>query len=340
MYSSTTSFNNGFSNTIRTTELSPARHTTVVTASPQRTVTTSVLANPVPHHPLSHSTHDIDQFSDAIVSYGVDELGEPVRITSTGILHGHEIRTFTERIAPGEATTSSHVSRNYVNPFETQVNTTTTTDVKSPSRYMKTTTYSPSRVRPVHHEFAPLDAPAINTTSTTTSRLIASPRRQITTYHAAPMSPVRRTIVTQSPARHMTTTTNYSPIRSTVVTQSPTRHVTTYNAPISPVRQTIVTQSPARQMTTTFNGPASPVRETIVENTGFGNATSTYVSGGRTTTIANDVDVRSRVDMMLEHTRARLGTSRVVPTYDPVFADAGLKQSIVQSTAATNYFNY
>jgi hypothetical protein len=227
---------------------------------------------------MQHSTHDIDAFGDAIVSYGVDELGEPVRITSTGILHGHEIKTFTERIAPAEAHTSTHVSRSIVNPYETQVNTTTTTDVTSPSRYMKTTTYSPSRVRPVEHEFAPIDVPVTNTHTSTTTRHIASPVRHVTTYHA-PLSPVQRTVVTQSPARHVTTTTNYSPVRntvvthspshvntvynnatSTVVTQSPARHVTAYN-PVS----TVVTQSPARNITTTTtNLPASPVRETVV----------------------------------------------------------------------------
>jgi hypothetical protein len=338
MYSSTTSYNNDYVSTVRTTDLSPARHTTVVTASPQRTVTSTVLANPVPIG-LTHSTHDVDPFGDAIVSYGVDELGEPVRITSTGILHGHEIRTFTERVAPGEATTSSHVTTNYLNPYESQVATTTTTDVMSPSRYMKTTTYSPSRVAPVHHEFAPLEVPITNTTSTTTTRHIGSPYRHVTTY-AAPLSPVHNTtVVTQSPARHVSTVTasnyNYSPIHNTtVVTQSPARHVSTVTASnYSPARNTtVVTQSPSRNITTTTNyaTPASPVRETVVTNhfgdhistsydvqptketvitnPGFGNATSTYSHGGRTTTIVNDVDVKSRVEMMLEHTRARLGT--------------------------------
>jgi len=84
----TSSYNNG--HTYRTTELSPSRHFTVRTGSPLRTVTSTVMGNPCPIA-MQHSTHDIDPLGDAIVSYGVDEMGEPVRITSTGILHGHEI---------------------------------------------------------------------------------------------------------------------------------------------------------------------------------------------------------------------------------------------------------
>lgn len=149
MYTSTTSFNNGYGSSVTQTELSSARHTTVVTTSPSRTVASrQILTNNYPVS-LQHSTHDINPYGDAIVSYGVDEFGEPVRITSTGILHGPEIKTFTERIAPGETHTTCHTSTNPLNPFEAQVNTTTTTDIVNPSRYMKTTTYSPSRVRPV-----------------------------------------------------------------------------------------------------------------------------------------------------------------------------------------------
>lgn len=85
-----------------------------------------------------------------------------------------------------------------------------------------------------------------------------------------------------------------SPVRQTVVTRSP-------------VRQTIVTRSPVRETIVT----RSPVRHTVVSNPGYGNVTSTYYSPDRTTTVVNDIDVKSRVDMMLEHTRARLGTSRV-----------------------------
>jgi len=236
----------------------------------------------------------------------------------------------------------SHVTENVLSPFEKQLSTTTTTNIKSPSRYLKRTTYSPSRHRPVEHEFTPIDVPEINTTSTTTNRHISPPARHVTTtYHAAPLSPhrstvvthsparqytsttqyspVRNTVVTHSPARQYTTTTQYSPVRNTVVTHSPARQytTTTHNVPASPARHTVVTQSPSRNFTsTTYNAPASPVRETIVSSNGFDHTSSTYSLGGRnitTTTVHNDIDVKSRVEHMLEHTRARLGTERVIP---------------------------
>jgi hypothetical protein len=186
MYTSTTNYNNphiGYS---------PVRHSTYM-SSPVRTISNSVVTHPAP---LGHSSHNVDPYGDAIVSYGVDEFGEPIRIVSTGILYGPEIKTFTERVAPGETTTSNHVSRSYLNPFEAQENHTTVTDVTSPSRYYKTTTYSPSRIRPVHHEFAPIDIPMTKSTSTTTTRHLGSPYRQVTTsYHPEQMSPVRSAIV-------------------------------------------------------------------------------------------------------------------------------------------------
>ena len=322
MYSSTTSFNNGYaSNVIATTQ------------SPQRTVTTSIVGNPAPV--VGHtSSHDIDPYGDAIVSYGVDELGEPVRITSTGILHGPEIRTFTERIAPGETHTSSHVSHNVLNPFETEVNTTTTTDVVSPSRYLKTTTYS-SPTRQVHHEFAPLEQPVTNTTSTTTTRRVASPSRQVTTTYHAPMSPVRQTVVAHSPVRQVTVM-NQSPVRSysTVYNALVERTVVTQRPAQQYVSNTIV-QSPARQVTTSYTHaspvqPVMPVQQNVVTTTQAGLQTSTYSSGRRTTTIVNDLPVKSRVDMMLEETRARLGTERVVANQQQVQVS---HQSVVQTNS-------
>lgn len=87
--------------------------------------------------------------------------------------------------------------------------------------------------------------------------------------------------------------------------------------------------------------------ETIVQAPGIPNATSTYVSPtGRTTVIQNDLDVKSRVELKLQDTRARLGTQRVftiphnqvvtnAPVYDPL-----LKRSVLQSTAATNFSRF
>lgn len=95
---------------------------------------------------------------------------------------------------------------------------------------------------------------------------------------------------------------------------SPYRQVTTtYQAdPLSPVRSTIVSQSPVRRVSTVYHDTHSPVTQTLVEDGPIGLTTSSYVGYNGSTTIVNDVDVRSRVNMMLEHTRARLGTSRVI----------------------------
>lgn len=167
MYSTTTSVNHNY---------------------PEHTPYGTVIHNPLVHS-LAHSSHDVDPYGDAIVSYGVDEFGEPVRIVSTGILHGHEIMTYAERVAPGETITTNHISTNYLNDFEAEENLITNTDIVSPSQYVKTTTYSPSRVRPIHYDFAPIDAPVTNSITTTTTRHVGSPYRHVTTYHSDPYDP-------------------------------------------------------------------------------------------------------------------------------------------------------
>jgi hypothetical protein len=105
------------------------------------------------HSGFNSVSHDIDPFADAIVSYGLDEMGKPVKIYSTGILYGHEIKTFTERVTPGEAVTTKHVFTDHLTPYDAIENQTTRTDITHAGRYVKETTYSPSRVRPVYHDF-------------------------------------------------------------------------------------------------------------------------------------------------------------------------------------------
>ena len=107
---------------------------------------------------------------------------------------------------------------------------------------------------------------------------------------------------------------------------------------------TIVNEdTPAEQIVTQVDPLTA--EETIVQAPGIPNSTSTYVSPtGRTTVIQNDLDVKSRVELKLQDTRARLGTQRVftiphtqshVPVYDPL-----LKRSVLQSTAATNFSRF
>lgn len=173
MYSTSTSYADPY------TYYEPLVKSTVVT-SPVRTVSTTVTPNPVP---VTQATHDIDSLGDSIVTYGIDEFGKPIKIISTGILYAPEIQTFTERIAPEEATTHTQVARSYANPFEEQIHTTTTTEVTSPGRYVKSTTYSPSRVRPIHHEFTDVDLPHTNRTSITTTRSIPVPHATVTSVY-------------------------------------------------------------------------------------------------------------------------------------------------------------
>lgn len=228
MYSTSSSYSNLYN------YYDPIARSTVIT-SPLRSVSTTVASNPVP---ITQAQHDIDSLGDSIVTYGVDEFGKPIKIVSTGILYAPEIQTFTERVTPEEATTHTHVARSYANPFEEQVHTTTTTDVTSPGRYLKATTYSPSRLRPIHHEFSELDLPVTNRTSTTTVRSIPVPQTTITSVYPDPvLSPVRRTIVTSSPSRRVTISNTALPIERTTYIQSPLRNVTTsYNHITSPVR--------------------------------------------------------------------------------------------------------
>ena len=184
MYSSSSHFNSNYS------YYEPLASSTVI-SSPVRNSTTFI-SNPVPN---THATHDIDTLGDSIVTYGVDEMGEPIKIISTGILYAPEIQTFTERVTPVETITQTHVARSYANPYEDQVHTTTTTDITSPGRYVKATTYSPSRVRPVHHEFTDIEPQVTNRTSTTTTRSIPVPHTTVTSVYAEPISPVRRVTI-------------------------------------------------------------------------------------------------------------------------------------------------
>lgn len=93
----------------------------------------------------------------------------------------------------------------------------------------------------------------------------------------------------------------------------------------APVQESYTELSPTRTLVSRMNTTQpSPVRETIIQNTGYGQMTTSYNSAHRTATFVNDVDVKSRVDMMLEHTRARLGTERVIPPHEAAF-----KQSIL-----------
>lgn len=70
---------------------------------------------------------------------------------------------------------------------------------------------------------------------------------------------------------------------------------------------------------------------------GYGNVTSTYYGhNGRTTTVVDDLDVRDRVETMLDHTRARLGTSRVLgDPYDPYYG-----QNVVHTTVDGSYHGF
>lgn len=98
----------------------PLGHTSIVSNPLAPYVHTSEVIDPVLGLPFTHATHQVNPYDDSVVTFGVDEFGEPIRVISTGLLHGHEIQTFTERIAPGETVTTSHVQRNYLNPWEAE----------------------------------------------------------------------------------------------------------------------------------------------------------------------------------------------------------------------------
>ena len=103
-----------------------------------------------PHLPRTvvHHNHEFLPDGDTIISYGVDELGQPVKITTTGILYGEEIKTFTERIEPGEIT-EDRVQQS-VGPYGERIHSVTR-NYREPYSYARETSYSPAGVTHVHH---------------------------------------------------------------------------------------------------------------------------------------------------------------------------------------------
>lgn len=120
---------------------------------------------------LVRHNHELLPDGDTIISYGVDEFGQPVKITTTGVLHGEEIKTFTERIAPGEIT-EDNVSES-VGPYGERIHTVTR-NYREPFSYARETSYTPNGVSYTHHGIPEVIEENVfepNFTSVTTSNL-------------------------------------------------------------------------------------------------------------------------------------------------------------------------
>jgi hypothetical protein len=233
---------------------SPLRghRTTVFDHSPQRMVTTTRAPNtdihtstvishsPAYRAPRGRADHHVDPLTDSIVSYGVDENGEQIKITSTGILRSPELRTVAEKTSPGRRVTNTLVSSGLGGQFVSSQH-----HELSPTRQVKETVFrpSPERVYGASRRVTQF-SPGRQVTST-----FSPGRSGVVTRHYtnAPM-PVQRTHHVVSHSSSVRSASVYS---SSVASMSP-----------SPARVVTRTQfSPARRpalVTSTFSRSPSP----------------------------------------------------------------------------------
>jgi len=299
-----------FSSSIQHTHSpSRGRRTTVIDHSPQRMVTTSRAlggdihsstmihhAAPAPAYPRGRANHHVNPMTDSIVSYGVDENGEEIKITSTGILRNPELRTVAEKTSPGRKMISNTMmSTAYGAPLMSSTNIhemSPTRQVKetvfrpspqrtygvshrvtgySPVRHTTTfspsvtqqypTQYSPNRSQVVTRHYTNAPAPVVTHAISHSSSVRSS---SMVSVSASP-SPVRHYTRTQfSPTRHTVTRTQLSPAR-----RAPALVTSTYSRSPSPVRHTVTRTnfSPVRRapamVTSTYSRSPSPVRHTV-----------------------------------------------------------------------------
>lgn len=242
-----------------------------ITHSPLRAVTTTrnlggTLTNNVIHHsPSRHvgrSSHLINKIGDSLVSYGINDDGDQVRVTSTGIVNSPQLRTVAERISPPRTHITNHVTSGHIGYPVTHSTTITGT---SPVRQVKETVYNPGRIAHptgyVGRGYSPLRGSIARVghspLRSSYSRVDHSPLRR--SYSRVDHSPLRSSYsrvehhITHSPARSITRL-DHSPVRSvTRIDHSPVRRSIGVLEPVT----TVVNHAPVTQIT------AGPVRTSV-----------------------------------------------------------------------------
>lgn len=263
-------------------ENSPAHYGHTINHSPLRAVTTTrnlggalatsnvvhhhspsrLITNTVHHHsparPIGMTEHVADRFGDTLVSYGVNEYGEQVRVASSGIISGPQIRTIAEKVSPPRTHVTSHVTHGYGGYG---ISHSTTFRETSPSRQFKETVYSPASFihntgyiardySPVRGSITRVDHSPLRGSYT---RVDYSPPRNVTRVDYSPprtlsrvdYSPVRRSFGVLEP---VATVVDHAPV--TVIRDSPARRRSITRVDYSPLRGSISRSvSPARSFT-------------------------------------------------------------------------------------------
>lgn len=226
--------------------------------SPLRAVTTTrnltgaIATNVVHHHsparvPLGRTDHIADRIGDSLVSYGVNDFGEEVRVTSTGIINGPAIRTLAEKVSPPRTHVSSHVTTGYGGfPLAHS----TTVHGTSPSRHVKETVYGAHRIgHPtgyIAREYSPVRGGI--------TRIDHSPVRSVTRVDHSPLRSSYTRVAHHHHIEHSPVRIDHSPVRSvTRVDHSPVRRSYGYVEPVA----TRVEHAPVTTIT------AGPLRRSI-----------------------------------------------------------------------------
>lgn len=330
-------------------EHSPARYaSTAITHSPMRAVTTTrgvggVLASNVVTHspapvPIGRTEHLSDRMADALVSYGVNEFGEQVKVTSTGIISGPALRTVAEKVSPPRRHVANHI---HTTVQGYPLMTSTTVADSAPVRQFKETVYSPTRnayptAYGVRTNYSPLrssgiayaEQPIMNSVGHTVTRVGHSPLRGGIATGVNPI--VSR--VEHSPLRGSITRVDHSPLRGSytrVVDHSQLRGSYT-RVDVSPPRESytrVVNHSPLRSPVTRVDHRVSridhsPVRAPLVP------VTTTVDPYVRRSAITTTFDQQAQI---IDHSPLRTSGVRI----DRVAPTISIRQDRVQPVMTT-----